>query len=430
MKKENIDVLVICALLDEYKQVISIKQGIWNDVWEEKVLDNGRLVADAKLLTKDNTKISIRATWASYMGREEISALVHSMFSQTDFKCIVMTGICAGRRGHVSLGDVIFAERLWSYDAGKLIKENDIEVFQGDMLQYRPNTEIVQRMQRFTVDTSKWGVIRPKYTLEEQERWVVKVLASNIIPSEHIEFDEKCPDWQLVLSGLIKKELVTKELNLTDKGVSMDRELSLFYPKGFPEPTPLRIHVAPIATGASVVEDVNLFSRLSHSMRKVLGVDMEASALGAIGDTNDIPVIVVKAVSDFGDMHKDDRYRYFAAHASAQCMLQFLRDNSDLFSYQVKGDSFLFEELIAFLAEEYPDTVDARAVWKRAGGANSDIASNPRPKDMWLNIWQKSINGAVVTPINLLEIIANDYPENKLIKTVIHSFVNKNRIGN
>ncbi|MEM9494206.1 MAG: hypothetical protein AAGC55_33985, partial [Myxococcota bacterium] len=53
-----------------------------------------------------------------------------------------MSGICAGRRGKVALGDVIFANRLWSYDAGK-----QTDRFQGDPLQYRPQRGWVQRMQ-------------------------------------------------------------------------------------------------------------------------------------------------------------------------------------------------------------------------------------------------------------------------------------------
>ncbi|MFB2653714.1 5'-methylthioadenosine/S-adenosylhomocysteine nucleosidase family protein [Shewanella seohaensis] len=425
--KEQIDVLVICALKDEFEQVLQIEHGICSSGWEQKALDRGWLVADARFLGKDNAEISVRVTWSAYMGREEAGALVHSMLSEADFKCIAMTGICAGRRGKVSLGDVIFAERLWSYDAGKLVKEGEQEVFQGDMLQYRPGTEIVQRMQNLAVDSSAWPIPRPKYPLENQENWVLQCLANQIKPFEHDEFDYKCSDWQAVLARLIKKKLVAKELTLTDIGHEKVDELNLWYPKGLPDPEPFKIHVAPIATGAAVIEDEDLFSRLSHSMRKVLGVDMEASALGAVGSINRIPVIVAKAVSDFGDTFKDDQYRHFAAQASAQCMLKFIRDNADLFVNQAKSEQVNLsnEELIGFLAEEYPDIADARAVWKRAGGCNSDIASNSRPKDMWLNIWQKSVNGAVVTPTNLLNAVACDYPENELIKCFLtHLSVN------
>ena len=430
-EKEQIDLLIVCALKDEFQQVLQIKEGICSAGWVDKTLANGRLAADARFVGRDKVEISVRVTWSSYMGREEASALVHSMLSEADFKCIAMTGICAGRRGKVSLGDVIFAERLWSYDAGKLIKEGDIEVFQGDMLQYRPETEIVQRMQNLSVDISAWPITRPKYPLENQENWVIQCLANQIKPFEHDEFDAKCADWQSVLARLLKKKLVTSDLTLTDIGHEKANQLNLWHPRGLPEPEPFRIHVAPIATGAAVVEDSGLFSRLSHSMRKVLGVDMEASALGALGNINRIPVLVVKAVSDFGDTFKDDQYRHFASQASAQCMLRFLRDNADMFTHHHKVEEMYVstDDLIGFLAEEYPDISDARALWKRAGGRNSDIATNSRPKDMWLNIWQKSVNGAAVKPTDLLNTVANDYPESDLIKSYLtHISVNEKTI--
>lgn len=430
-EKEQIDVLIVCALKDEFQQVLQIKEGICSAGWVDKTLANGRLAADARFVGRDKVEISVRVTWSSYMGREEASALVHSMLSEADFKCIAMTGICAGRRGKVSLGDVIFAERLWSYDAGKLIKEGDIEVFQGDMLQYRPETEIVQRMQNLSVDISAWPITRPKYPLENQENWVIQCLANQIKPFEHDEFDAKCADWQSVLARLLKKKIVNSDLTLTDIGHEKANQLNLWHPRGLPEPEPFRIHVAPIATGAAVVEDSGLFSRLSHSMRKVLGVDMEASALGALGNINRIPVLVVKAVSDFGDTFKDDQYRHFASQASAQCMLRFLRDNADMFTHHHKVEEMYVstDDLIGFLAEEYPDISDARALWKRAGGRNSDIATNSRPKDMWLNIWQKSVNGAAVKPTDLLNTVANDYPESDLIKSYLtHISVNEKTI--
>ena len=42
--------------------------------------------------------------------------------------CIAM---CAGRRGEVTIGDVIVADRLWMYDAGKLKVEYDASEAEG-----------------------------------------------------------------------------------------------------------------------------------------------------------------------------------------------------------------------------------------------------------------------------------------------------------
>ena len=116
-------------------------------------------------------------------------------------------------------------------------------------------------------------------------------------------------------------------LVLTEDGEEEAEELDLLYPDGLPEPEPFRMHIGPIASGAKVIEDPEIFNRLSESMRKVLGVEMEASTVGAVGELRNIPILVAKGVSDFADRFKDDRVRGFAARASAELVLQFLREN-------------------------------------------------------------------------------------------------------
>ena len=422
--KKKRDVLIVCALLDEFKQITSINEGLSEDGWMSKTTTSGWSVADAKFISVNGVDFFIRATWAPNMGREAAAAITHKMLLEMDFVCIAMTGICAGRRGKVELGDVIFADRLWSYDAGKIVKEGQEALFQGDMLQYRPSQSLVQKMQAFEVDDASWPIPRPVLPLELQENWVLRTLMQGEAPSEQIDFETKCPDWPHVLDHLLRKQYVSKPLQLTAKGLSQAQEIQLFFPKDLPAPAAFSVHVAPLATGAAVVEDSALFSKLSSAMRKVLGVDMEATAMAAIGEIQNIPVIVAKAVSDFGDEFKDDRYRHFASQASARCMVQFLRENADLFLQKKTKNTVNREnenELIAFLAEEYPDVADARALWRRAGGKNGDIPNNPRPKDMWLTIWKKSLNGAVVTPSDLLKQLSVDFPNNPMIESFLAS---------
>jgi nucleoside phosphorylase len=90
------------------------------------------------------------------------------------------------------------------------------------------------------------------------------------------------------------------------------------------------LHIAPMATGSTVKEDEKIFNYLAdRDMRKVLGIDMEASGLAALGEILDIPIIISKAVSDYGDTFKDDTYRHFASRA-AECLIKLLINCSDL----------------------------------------------------------------------------------------------------
>lgn len=446
-----IDILLICALKDEYDQVLKVTDGLIQPGWQTHPDANGWLVADACFTTPSGNPLTIRATHASYMGREQVQALASKLINQNPAKCIAMSGICAGRRGKVSLGDVIFAERLWSYDAGKITIENGEQRFQGDMLPYRPSTGWVQRMQHYkSAPNAEWLALRPQLPYEYQEDWVLlRILEGTANPSQHSDCHTQCPDWPEILKRLWQKAWLEKPLVLTETGRKRAEEQQLLYPHGLPKPAPFKIEIAPIATGAAVTEDPKLFDRLAENMRKVLGIEMEASAIGALGEIHDIPVLVAKGVSDFGDAFKDDRYRQFAARAAAECLIALLRDgvellpsrrtNQELLGVLQDGINPLIKagldinssksssqpcspisaiprDLIEILAEQYPDVRDARALWVRAGGKASQVENIPSPRDLWQKLWQASMQGAAARPEAILTEALADLPENKTLQ--------------
>lgn len=106
------------------------------------------------------------------------------------------------------------------------------------------------------------------------------------------------------------------------------------YPDGLPDLSPsgdtipFRIHVGPITSGNRVVEDQLIWDSISHNVRKTLGLDMEAACLGALShaqrDSN-FDVLVMKGVMDFANDSRDDNFKEFAARASAECLVRFLR---------------------------------------------------------------------------------------------------------
>jgi len=425
--KGSLDVLLICALQDEYKQVLTVSEGITSDGWIESTDDEGWTIADASFESNSGSPITIRATWASNMGRESAQATASLFIHKQPSRCIAMSGICAGRRDKLSLGDVIFADRMWSYDSGKLVLEDGIEHFQGDQMQYRPRPVWVQRMQQIVASShGDWLSLRPSLPLEYQEEWVLRKLYEDEVPANLPDFNNECPNWGDVLKRLWKREWVNEgDITLTDEGKETARKNKLLYPGKVPAPLNFQAHVAPIATGAQVTEDEGVFPKLAESMRKVLGIEMEASALAALGDILDVPVVVAKGVSDFGDAFKDDRYRDFAAKASAECLIQFLRNSADLYQITNSERNNSFGEpsnvtvvptvLIEALAEEYPDPVHARALWERAGGKASEVENISRPKDLWQKLWKRSMQGAQVTPKILLQTALEDMPNSPVL---------------
>jgi len=72
-------------------------------------------------------------------------------------------------------------------------------------------------------------------------------------------------------------------------------------------------------------------------------------------------------------------------------------------------------DLIAVLAEEYPDVRDARALWQRAGGKASEVENMPRPFDLWQRLWQRSRQGALARPEMIVQAALDDLPDNAVL---------------
>lgn len=426
----SIDVLIMCALKDEYDQLIEVNNGISKN-WQEFNVSN-RNASKSEFVTDSGITITIVATWVASMGRESVQAVVGHLISKLNPKCLAMSGICAGRRGKTQLGDVIFADRLWSHDAGKQVTENGTKVFQGDMLQYKPSETVVQNMQRTSTlyknQDMSWMKLKPKYSLEAQENWVLKQLIGGKNPTEQDDFDEECPDWSNVILRLRKRGYIEKPVKLTEAGIEHIQELLLLNPKGLPVEPEFSVHVAPIATGATVTEDDQIYNELSSYMRKVLGLDMEGSGLAASADSYDIPFIFAKGVSDFADPYKDDRYRTFSARASAELLILLLRNSESLFTSkedkltETESGNMESDDIVRLLAELYPDFDETQVLWERAGGKLSDLENRSRPYNRWHVIWKKVNQGSQVTPQALLQIIQNDNPQHLAIKSLLDAY--------
>jgi nucleoside phosphorylase/CheY-like chemotaxis protein len=85
----------------------------------------------------------------------------------------------------------------------------------------------------------------------------------------------------------------------------------------------LRVHFGPLASGAAVVANSEVFNSLLLQHRNLLAIEMEAygvvSACKGSGKPRPIP-LVMKSVCDFADKDKMDDYQEYAAHTSAQLL--------------------------------------------------------------------------------------------------------------
>ncbi|WP_437291451.1 pentapeptide repeat-containing protein [Sorangium sp. So ce406] len=332
----RVDALVVTALQDELEAVLALGEG-GRDGWREARDPAGFPYYVRELPNDRGQPLRVAAAWSGRMGESAAAARAQGLIEELDPGCLAMCGICAGKRGEVSLGDVIVADRVYSHDEGKRVAPggdgeagffHDIETYNLERTWNMDAALFAREFERATPLARE----RPP-SRASQAWWLRHALYASVVegappPVALPERAERCPGWtervgELEAEGVLR--IGDRGLELTEAGVAQVRRERVIHPDGPPPARPFRVHVGPIATGKAVQEDPALFERLRPIGRKVLGVEMEAAAIGYVAERLGRRSIIAKAVSDHGDHDKDDSFRAFACRASAEFLFAFLR---------------------------------------------------------------------------------------------------------
>lgn len=115
------DLVVVCALAKpELSEVLKLP---WN--WSEpRPLDDVTFVRDG-FVEIEGRRITICAAAAPRMGMVSTALLSASLIANLRPRVIAMTGICAGVRDKVKLGDVLFVDPAWDFQSGKRVMDRE-----------------------------------------------------------------------------------------------------------------------------------------------------------------------------------------------------------------------------------------------------------------------------------------------------------------
>jgi nucleoside phosphorylase len=332
---DRVDVLIVTAIKLEYDAVLAVHTGaLARSEWEERPGPTGLKVAFRTFNARGGGTLRVAVTRALRMGGEHAVNAAAPLIDAYGVRCVAMCGVCAGRRGDVNLGDVVIADQLWKYDAGKekveTVDGRRVKRVQGETITYGLPVEWQQPAEDFEPDrTQAWLAKRPRGH-EAQGDWILASIANGEDPREKsAERAAKCPDYGKAIGLLWKKKWLKQGTrDLTPLGRKYIRELLEREPDGLREPARFEVHVGAIGTGSKVVEDSRIFGKLSRVMRKVLGLEMEGAAVAALAHLRQLRyMIVMKGVMDHADSFKSDNFKAFAATASAECLIAFLREN-------------------------------------------------------------------------------------------------------
>ncbi|MEW5733371.1 MAG: tetratricopeptide repeat protein [Thermodesulfobacteriota bacterium] len=343
---EPVDILILVGAEGEDDAVAEVTEGAVG-AWQEmptigkyplKVFKN-------TFITEKGEEIVFALTRTAETGNTPAAQAAGYLCPLLNASMLVMSGVCAGKPPETTQGDVIIADKVWEYDKGKWKedpKQPGVNIFFPDMDSIKAKAFWKQEAQRFKKYNppagASWITDRPK-PIYSQALWVLGALENKLNPCEGEESDTQCPDWKNALEYLQYKKFVDVDhelpfpgLILTEAGKKFLKDRLLEGKGKLPEPDAWKIHVGVMGTGSAVVTLAGekrsaIWDELENRDRNVLGLDMEASAIGYSGDAMNIPFLVVKGVMDHADQWKNNKFRKFAARAAAEVLIAFLRKN-------------------------------------------------------------------------------------------------------
>ena len=238
-------------------------------------------------------------------------------------RCLAMSGVCAGNPAEVVLGDVIFASFTYRYQEGKQSPAG----FHPDHRQTPAHDGWIRAAQ----DLPLAGLSTHGSVTEEEARcWVLERLLAREDPRAHRARSRYIADerWAAMLAGLESDGLIAMPVDrprLTKAGREYIQRV-LYLGVSPPRTLPYRVKAGPMASGDIVVKDGLTWDLLrAQGVETVAGLEMEAATVARMASSREnLPWIVVKGVMDYADPRKSDRFKPFAARASAEVMFRLL----------------------------------------------------------------------------------------------------------
>lgn len=164
MKKylRSFDVCIVCALPEEARAFLEAVRKLGGGTLEEHISPRYQYSSRSTMLKNNEDELlSLHISWLPRYGPQEMTLHLSHVLEECQPRFAIMTGICAGDSQHVQLGDLIVAERTFTYDNGKF-KSDELgrNIHESDTMTYQLNANILQFVGLF--DDWKLSVTRLK----------------------------------------------------------------------------------------------------------------------------------------------------------------------------------------------------------------------------------------------------------------------------
>ncbi|WP_437785789.1 protein kinase domain-containing protein [Sorangium sp. So ce1097] len=272
MKPDPVDVIVVTVIQPELRAAVAAL-GL-READREHDEAGTTYYQGAVRSALSGQEIRIAVTCVGNAGNLDAAAAVRDAIAWGHPRAVLLTGIAAGMRGIVQLGDVVLADRVVSYEPAALVAGSA-----GSRVEVRPEIEKVPHAM-----------------------------------SQHIVSYRPEPERLARLLGRIGG--CFPECSST--GMASEQASAV------------KIHRGTIASGEKLVRDAARMQEIRDLYAKIIAVDMESAGIVAACRRGAIPWLVIRGISDFGDAHKDDHFHDRAAGTAAAVLADFLSYGLDL----------------------------------------------------------------------------------------------------
>jgi nucleoside phosphorylase len=315
---DRVDVLIIAALKMEHDAAkVHLKEWIPPNYRDKNPYGRG------VFQRTDGSRLAVALAHAPRMSGRHVGPVATALSAGLRPSCLAMSGVCAGNPSEVALGDVVVAETTYEYDEGKQTADD----FLADHRQYQLDSRWIRAAQ--DLDPSRLDSFGPAGE-DETAIWLLERLYLGQEPTKHPAFHRYFParTWEpptetIAYDGLIARDHPGWALTVAGREYI---ERVRYNDVDGPEKLPLAVVVAPMASGSYVAKDGASWERLRRlGVRTVTGLEMESATIATVAEAERVPYwLVVKGVMDHADPNKDDRYKQFAARASAEVLYALL----------------------------------------------------------------------------------------------------------
>jgi nucleoside phosphorylase len=317
----QVDVCIICALEEEADAVEQEVSEHCQTAFATGTTDDGRFVYRYTTITNNKQEpLTLFLFCQTHPGPVSAAHDVGSLLKEFQPRFAGMSGICAGDKRHLRLGDLVVAEYAYHFEEGKVTRDQQgLLVHQPDGITYGPASHLLRYIRTFKA--WKTPVAALKKHVFHTGPWVAQQDVSSqpigstgcftriasLLTASWTWFQDRT--WQIAKS--------------TSTG-SPRKRASCCAIRGTDEPQ--RCVAALMASGMAVRSD-DPFGALQRQHRKTWALDMEAASFYlALRDFPGMDGLVVKGVCDYADLFKDNAFHDFAARASAIYLLTLIQE--------------------------------------------------------------------------------------------------------